>query len=659
VKRIAILIAALIAAGTSFVAASVSFIPAEVIREGVANAIKAATGLKPVLRGPVSVSMFPAPSVEFYDVALSRDERARLELSGDGSAGGAIGDSKTEEATLTAGTLTVNLRLMPLLARRIEIAGISLVDPHIDVMVHPDGRTNWSPFVENLARALRPEPGEAGLSFSEVSIRNGTFAVHVPERDVDETVEAVDLSLAWPAIAKTFAATGHFTWHQRVVDASVAIANFPAALDGDDSGLKFRVAAGPVKVAFDGMMSYRPSLKIDGTLAADAASLREAITWSGGHALPDGGLGRFAIKARTAVTGRAISLSDIHVELDGNVAEGVLRYATSGRQRFQGTLAVDSLDLNPYVSTFQLIAENTRDWDRRSLVLDWFSGWEADVRLSAARVQLPHAELGRTAIAANMRAGRLAVTVGESQAFDGVVTGTIAVARSEAGADFSSQMQFSRVNLQNCLGQLFDIDQLSGTGNLSFSATSSGRNIKELAGNLNGTVHVAAAEGGLSGLNIEQVMRRLQRSPLAGGGDLRTGRTPFDRLNIGLRIVQGLATIDDVVLEGPNVRLAVTGTTSIPEREFNLAGTANLISDAPEAAPLFALPFTVKGQWTSPSIVPDTRAMMEKSPLVRSLLDAQERERSERDRNQDKTTRDDIQDTVNRVVKPIGPLRPR
>ncbi len=624
---------------------------ADVIRDAVVNEIKAATGLTPRLLGPVSVSMFPAPSVVFTDVALSGQKLSDGAIpDGDPAAPGA------GEATLTAASVTVNLRLVPMLARRVEIADISLSQPRIDVTVHADGHTNWSPLVDNLAQALKPD-SEQRLSFSQIAIRDGVVAVHVPGQDLEETVEGVELSLAWPAITGSFAATGHFTWHQRVVDASLAIANFPGALEGDDSRLKFRASAGPLKLAFDGVMSYRPLLKIDGALAADGASLREALTWSGGHALPAGGLGLFAIKSHASVTGRAISLSDLSVELDGNVAEGVLSYAASGRQSFQGTLAVESLDLNPYVSTFQLIAENTRDWDRRSLMLEWFNGWEADVRLSAARVRLPHAELGRTAIAANMRAGRLVVTVGEAQAFDGVVTGAIAVARSEAGADFSSQMQFTGVNLHNCLDQLFDIDQLSGSGSLAFSVSSSGRSVKELAGNLNGTVHIAATGGGISGLNVEQVMRGMQRSPLAGG-DLHAGRTPFDRLNIGLRIVQGLATIDDVVLEGPSLRLAVTGTTSIPEREFNLAGTANLISGAPDTAPLFALPFTVKGQWTSPSIVPDTRAMMEKSPLVRWRLDAQDKRQERRqDRNQDKATRDDVQDAVNRLVKPAGPVR--
>jgi AsmA protein len=651
-------------AGISVIAATTSLVPADSIRDAVKNQIEAATGLKALLRGPVSVAMFPAPTITFADVALLSSSRFGSSHTGGSSTSSSPGGEEAGETALTAENLAVNLRLLPLLVRRVEIADISLVAPRVNVTVYADGRTNWSTLIDFLARALKPDAGgdEHGLSFSQIAISNGVVAFHVPDRDVDETLEAVELSLAWPAIAKTFATTGHFIWHRQVVDASLAIANFPGALSGDDSGLKFRASAGPLKAAFDGMISYRPSLKIDGTLAANAASLREALQWSSGHALPAGGLGAFALKARATVTPRVISLSDLNVEVDGNVAEGVLSYATTGRQSFQGTLAVDNLDLNPYVSTFQLIAENTRDWDRRSLVLDWFSGWEADVRLSAARVELPHAEFGRTAIAANMRAGRFVVTVGEAQAFDGVVTGAIAVARSEAGADFSSQMQFSGVNLQHCLSHLFDIDVLSGSGDLAFSVASSGRSVRELAGNLSGNVEVAAAEGGISGLDVEQLMRRLQRSPLAGsGGDLHSGRTPFDKLDIRLRIAQGLATIDDVALKGPNVRLAVTGTTSIPERELNLAGTANLISAEPDAATLFELPFTVKGQWTSPSIVADTHALMEKSPLVRSLLNAQEGRQQEgkQDKNLDKPVHDDMQDTINRLSKSVGPLRPR
>jgi AsmA protein len=630
VKRIAILITAIVAAGISVIAAATFVIPVDAVRGAVESEIRAATGLEPRLRGPVSVSMFPAPTVEFSDVAL------------DGPA--------ADETTFLVEQLTVNLRPMPLLAGRIEIADILLTKPHIALTLYPDGRTNWSPLIDILARALKPDAkrDERVLSFSEIRIKDGVVAVRVPGRDVQETLEAVELSLAWPSIAKSFAATGHFIWHDETVDASLAIADFPRALAGDDSGLKFRVNAGPLKAAFDGAMSYEPSLKIDGTLAADAASLREALRWRGDRSLPEGGLGRFALKAHAAVNGTTIALSNLNAELDGNVAEGVLSYATTGRQILQGTLAVERLDLSPYVSAFRFIADNTRDWDRRSLLLDWFNGWDADLRLSAARVQFAGAQLGRTAVAANMRSGRLLVTVGESQAFDGLITGTIAIAKSESGTEFSSQMQFSNVDLEKCLGELFSIHRLEGSGNLAFSVDSTGHNVQELADNLNGTVQVTTKQGALNGWNVEQMMRRLQRSPLSVNGDFRNGRTPFEKLNIGLRIAHGLATIEDVMLEGPSVRLALTGTTSIPQREFDLSGTANLIGGAASDANVFELPFTVRGQWGSPSIMPDTRTLLRRSPATGPLLDA----------IQDKKTRDAVQDALNRLTGSAPPSRP-
>jgi AsmA protein len=218
-------------------------------------------------------------------------------------------------------------------------------------------------------------------------------------------------------------------------------------------------------------------------------------------------------------------------------------------------------------------------------------------------------------------------------------------------------MQFAGVNLEQCLGQLFGIGQLDGSGRLGFSVTSRGHNIRELAGHLTGALQIAATDGGLNGLNVEQMMRRLQRSPFsAATGDIRSGRTPFDTLNIGLRIADGLATIDDVALEGPSVRLAVTGTTSIPERELNLAGTAHLISAPSDPTPLLELPFTVRGQWMSPSIVPDMRALIDKSPGIRPLLDGLDRAQDRnQEKRQDRNVRDDAQDDVNRLIRSIGP----
>ena len=246
----------------------------------------------------------------------------------------------------------------------------------------------------------------------------------------------------------------------------MTLGDFPAALAGNRTGVKLRIAGKPIKAAFEGAISVKPTLKIDGTLAADSASLRDALIWAGQKPLPGGGFGHFAIKAQTNVMGGTIGLSNVNVELDGNTAEGVLTFATDGRQTLQGTLAADTLDLTPYVSTVRLLTANQHEWNDGHITLDGFSGIDLDLRLSAANVIMSNAKIGRTAIGANLRGGHLVVTVGEAQAYGGVIKGSLALANFEAGVDVKSQLQFTDVDLESCLGQLFGLHRLRRQGQL-------------------------------------------------------------------------------------------------------------------------------------------------------------------------------------------------
>ena len=402
----------------------------------------------------------------------------------------------------------------------------------------------------------------------------------------------------------------------------MALGDFPAALAGNRSGLKVRVAGKPMKAAFEGAVSVKPTLKIEGTLAADAASLREALVWAGQKPLPGGGFGHFAIKAQANVMGGTIGLNNVNIELDGNTAEGVLTFATDGRKTLQGTLASDSLDLTPYVSTVRLLTANQRDWNNGSITLDGLSGMDLDLRLSAANVAMSNAKIGRTAVAANLRGGHLVVTVGEAQAYGGVISGSLTLANSDAGVDVKSQLQFNDVDLESCLGQLFGLHRLEGKGNMSFAVEGSGDSVLGITRTLNGTASLIGEKGALAGLNVEQLLRRLERRPLSGGGEFRTGRTPFDKITVALKIAQGMVTVEDVKIDGSAVRLALAGSASIPERELDLKGTAVLVSTERADATAFELPFIVQGSWDDPIMLPDPEALIRRSGAAAPLLNA-------------------------------------
>ena len=574
--------------------------PAEAVREAVKAEIRSVTGFDPVLRGGASVSLFPAGRVTFDEVSL--------------------GDNRTGADALTAEHVIARLRFFPLLTGRIEIADITLVHPTISIIFNPDRSSNWSGHIQALARNLEHPPGR-NASFSEIRIEDGTIILRDQSNAKSETLAGVQFALAWPSISRSFAATGGFSWRNERMSASISFVDFAATLRGDRSGLKVRLNGAPFNFAFDGYISYRPTLKMEGTLAADAVSLRDTLHWAGQHPPPGGGLARFALKAQANVAGESIGFSKAHVEIDDNVGEGVL--TLNGRQTLQGTLATDALDLTPYISTVRLLTGGEHGWDIKPIALDGLNGMDVDLRLSAARVTIANAKLGRTAVTASLRGGRITVAIGESEAYGGIVKGTLGIAKSPAGADVQAQLQFANVELEQCLGELFGIRRLEGRGNLAFAVESDGASVYELTKSLNGTADLSGRKGAITGLNVEQLLRRIERKPLSGLGDFRIGKTPYETLTVKLNIVNGIAQVEDVRIEGSAVGVGLSGSASIPARELDLRGTASLLSTgAAPVLPVFELPFMVQGPWNDPIMLPDPESRLQRSGAAAPLLDA-------------------------------------
>src|SRR3984893_13865248 len=283
-----------------------------------------------------------------------------------------------------------------------------MLRPHIHVIREADGVSNWTPFIETTARTMKPG-ADNQLSFSEIRIQDGVLNYEDAANHISETLDDINLSLAWPSISRSFAATGQFGWRGERVDDSISASDFVAALSGDRSGLKARLASAPLKLAFDGTVADRTSMMMEGTLTIDRPSLRSALNWAGQAPPGAGGFGRFALKARANMVGPSIALTNVNVELDGNVAEGVMTWSNNGRQTLQATLAAGNLDFTPYVQTFRLLASGAHDWNRQVSARNALSSTGLDMRLSAARVTVDATKLGRAAFGANLRGGALAL----------------------------------------------------------------------------------------------------------------------------------------------------------------------------------------------------------------------------------------------------------
>src|SRR6266567_2654684 len=617
-KRLGMPIAALLGGALIGLITTSWFLDRDVLRDAVEAQIRAVTGLDLVVKGNIDVSVFPGSYVSFHDVGLK---------------GGG-----TADPALAVDVLTANLRLLPLLLRRFEIADVMMLRPHIHITRDAHGESNWTPFIETIARTMKPG-ADNQMSFSEIRIQDGVLAYEDAASHLSETLGDIDLSLAWPSISRSFAATGQFDWRGERVDGSISVSDFVASLSGDRSGLKARLASAPLKLAFDGTVANRTSMMMEGTLTVDSVSLRNALRWAGQAPPGSGGFGRFALKARANVVGPSIALTNVNVELDGNLAEGVMTYANNGRQTLQATLAAGALDFTPYISTFRLLASGARDWNRQLFDLNSLSSTDLDMRLSAARVTVGSTKLGRTAFGANLRGGALALSVGEAQMYGGIAKGSFGIARSDAVADVKAQFSFTDVDLQSCASELFGVSKLSGRGNLNVSLVASGSSPFGLAQSLDGTANLIGHDGAIGGFNVEQLLKRLERRPLSGGGNFRSGSTPYDNLTIAVKFSEGIATAEDIRIEGPAARITLSGTASVPAREYDMKGVASLNTVA--NAPLgFVLPFVVQGPWDDPLIFPDPESLIRRSPASAPLLDAVK----------DRKTRDAVRSVLERIT---------
>ena len=113
-KRLGTPIAALLGIALIGLVATSWFLNRDALRQAVEAQIRGVTGLDLVVHGSIDVSVFPASYVSFHDVGLK---------------GAAAADP-----ALSVDVLTANLRLLPLLLQRFEIADVMMLRPHIRVV---------------------------------------------------------------------------------------------------------------------------------------------------------------------------------------------------------------------------------------------------------------------------------------------------------------------------------------------------------------------------------------------------------------------------------------------------------------------------------------------------------------------------------------------
>ena len=571
------------------------------IREQVETQVRGLTGLDLGETSRTTFQLLPRPRVKLESVALrDPDEAVRID----------------------AANVRGDLRILPLLFGRLEVASLRLRSPRIYIDL--DRRPLASRGA--LARAAATpasSPDARSLDATRlgvVKIEDGDVRIVSRKRGIETRLDAVAATLDWRSLDRPATLVGQAGWQGRTVDLSAWLGRPSALLRGGASAVNLRLEADDLSLAASGTMTAADRFSYRGRIEASTTDLPELarllptrVDW------PDS-LPRASVKADAVVEARSADLSNLELRLADTTFEGSLAVRPGPeRPLVSATLATDLLQVSPFLAPLPAPVTSDGHWARDPLGLR-FDLLDLDLRVSAAKARYGRLEFGDIALAAMSGNGRAEVSVGDAKAYGGTLKLRLALARDEAGQTLRAALGFSRVDMGALLSAGFRLDRLTGLGTGQFAGEAHGDTPADLLRTLSGDGRLTIEDGEINGIDVEQALRRVDKRPLSIGGEMRSGRTGFGTLHGDFSIADGVATLRDCAITGPGASLALTGGIQLADRTLDVGAVARQSGDAAHTGPQLRL--EVRGGFDDPHLILDAASLVRRSEAAAPLFGA-------------------------------------
>ena len=521
-------------------------------------------------------------------------------------------------ATTDAGRLSATiarasgaLRLTPLVRGKLELAELTVVAPRIAV----SDPASWAGLGSGTLHALSARGVLGGLDrlvIVDGALRQG--------HDDAQALTGINAVMRRSSGRDSVDAAGGLRWRGEDVQLEASGFRPDDLAAGLGSELSLRLKSAFLTARFQGQTLG--GAQAEGDLSMTSADLPSLSRWLG-LSLPMPMGDSIALSGQARIAGPALALDDARVALDAGVFEGVASARLQGaRVAIGGTLATDRLDLSQAVRSFAL-AHAATGWSTQAFELSALSQGDVDLRLSAGQIAIGKALLSNAALSFLSRPGRVDISLGAAEIFGGWIKGRVGIGTGEKGVDARLLSSFDHVDAASASVLFTGAERVTGSVAGSVSAEGSGENPAALMHTLDGKATLTLRQGEIRGVNLPELLRRLERRPLIAAADVRGGKTPFESASATARIVRGVAEVSEGVMTSPATRVDLSGSIGLAERVFRLKGRLERPEGSiGEAKPL---PFGVTGTFENPVIAPESTRLGADLSSAATLSGAYER----------------------------------
>ncbi|MGO3932686.1 AsmA family protein [Rhodopseudomonas pseudopalustris] len=328
-----------------------------------------------------------------------------------------------------------------------------------------------------------------------------------------------------------------------------------------------------------------------------------------------------AAKAEVRLRGALLQINGLSGTLGDGAFNGWASADLAGKPRLKLDLDFQRLDLgNPRKPTAP-----GAPWSDARFDLSGLNYVDAEIRLSAAELNLGAAHFAPASIDAKLVSGAVTAQFAQIGVYGGEAEGQLGIDASQRTPTFSLRGDLNGVRALPLLSGLAEFDKIDGKMQAKLALRASGDSARAILSTIAGTAFVNVRDGEIRGLNVARMIRNLTTTTLSGWQENGAEVTDLAQLGASFRIEQGKAATADLTLAGPLVRMTGAGTIDLGAKTLSLKVEPKLVlttqgqsaaGQAPQngaaAEPVgLGIPVVIEGPWASPRIFPDAAGILD------------------------------------------------
>lgn len=319
---------------------------------------------------------------------------------------------------------------------------------------------------------------------------------------------------------------------------------------------------------------------------------------------------------------KSAHLSGLDARIDDSTVRGnaAVTNLTTGALGFD--LSIDRMDLDRYdrylgsapksAKTAEQSAPTAQGQPPTELPTSALKTLQLNGKLAIGSATVYGMKLSQVEVGLAADGGVLHIKPAAAALYGGTSTGDITVDAHETVPVLDLNESLAGIEVQPLLTAFAKVSRVSGRGNITIDVTAHGDTSTALISSLDGHAAVNITNGALQGINLWSAINgavalvQRQSMPAKSGGN----STPFDAFKASADLSNGVATTKDLDIASGDLRVTGQGTANLVTEAVNYRVNAAILKGAATGSALANIPLLITGTMKSPSVHPDTQALV-------------------------------------------------